>query len=228
MHIYHRQILIFFRHARTPNNAQARLQGRFDSPLDDFGLEQAAVAGRALLDRWPVDRVVSSSLLRTRQTASAAGLDGLPTAVDDRWKEINFGAYDDRRIGEVMSKLGAAWAADATFVPPGGESMADLHQRVGAALDELAGPARTESIAVVTHATPIKSAVARLLGGSAEMIMRLRVSLASVTAFGHTPHGWVLTEFNWTPARRAGDPHDSQIRALAQPHAPAPRHQLSP
>jgi len=34
----------------------------------------------------------------------------------------------------------------------------------------------------------------------------LRVNLASVTVFGDTPHGWVMTEFNWTPARRVGSP----------------------
>ncbi len=198
------------------------MQGQFDSPLDKVGLRQAAVAGRALLDRWPVDRVVSSSLQRTRQTAAAARLGELPTAIDDRWMEIDFGAYDDHSIGEVMAELGAAWAADSEYVPPGGESMGDLHRRVGAALDELAEPARTENVVVVTHATPIKSAVTWLLGGTAEMIMRLRVNLASVTAFGDTPYGWVLTEFNWTPARRVGSPRGNPVTALEQARTAAP------
>ena len=60
------------------------------------------------------------------------------------------------------------------------------------------------NVAVVTHATPVKSAVAWLLGGAAEMIMRLRVSLASITAFGPVAHGLVLTDFNWCPARHIG------------------------
>lgn len=182
------------------------MQGQFDSPLDAVGIEQAAVTGKALMQRWPVDQVVTSSLRRTRQTAASAGLDGLPTTVDDRWKEIDFGAYDDRRIGAVMVELGTAWASDVNFVPPGGESLAALHERVGNALSELLEPARSVNIAVVTHATPVKSAVAWLLGGAAEMIMRLRVSLSSLTAFGHTPYGWVLTEFNWTPALHVADP----------------------
>ena len=72
--VYHRLILILLRHGRTPNNAQARLQGQIDSPLDEVGFEQSAVVGKALRDRWPVDRVVTSSRRRTRQTSRAAGL----------------------------------------------------------------------------------------------------------------------------------------------------------
>ena len=199
--LYHRRILILLRHGRTPNNAQARLQGQFDSPLDEVGFEQSAVVGEALRDRWPVDRLVVSSRRRTQQTARAAGLADVPTTVDDRWTEIDFGAYDDRRIGDVMAELGAEWASDVSYAPPGGESMTDLHERVGEAVAELAGEATTSNILVVTHATPIKSAVVWLLGGGAEMIMRMRVSLASVTAFRPVAHGLVLDEFNWCPAR---------------------------
>ena len=189
------------RHGRTPNNAQARLQGQFDSSLDDVGWRQAAVVGQAVRERWPIDRAIISSRTRTRQTAHAAGLDDLPTTVDDRWMEIDFGAYDERRIVDVMTELGSAWAADTSYVPPGGESMASLHERVADALADIIDEAATRNIAVVTHATPIKSAVVALLGGGAEMIMRLRVSLASVTVLGPTEHGFVLTEFNWCPAR---------------------------
>lgn len=192
------------RHGRTPNNAQARLQGQFDSPLDQVGFEQSAVVGRALRERWSVDRVVASSRHRTRQTARAAGLGDDAVTIDDRWAEIDFGSYDGRRISEVMAELGAAWASDIAYVPPEGESMAALHERVGEAVAEISEEAVTRNIVVVTHATPIKSAVVSLLGGSAEMIMRLRVSLASVTAFGAVAHGLVLTEFNWCPARHIG------------------------
>ena len=202
--VYHRRILILLRHGRTPNNAQARLQGQFDSPLDEVGFEQSAVVGKVLQERWPVDRVVTSSRRRTRQTARAAGLGDVPTRIDDRWMEIDFGAYDDRRISEVMTELGAAWASDISYVPPGGESMAQLHERVGEAVAELAAVAADSNVVVVTHATPVKAAVAWLLGGTAEMIMRLRVSLASITAFGPVAHGLVLTDFNWCPARHIG------------------------
>ena len=151
-----------------------------------------------------MDRVVVSSRRRTQQTARAAGLGGTPTTIDDRWTEVDFGAYDDRRISEVMAELGSAWVSDISYVPPGGESMAGLHERVGEAVAEIAVEASTRNVLVVTHATPIKSAVVWLLGGGAEMIMRLRVSLASITAFGPVSGGLVLTDFNWCPARHVG------------------------
>lgn len=177
------------------------MQGQFDSHLDEVGLAQAGLAGRTLREHWSVDRVVSSSLQRTRQTAAAAGLGHLPTTIDDRWQEVDFGAYDDRRIADVMQDLGAAWLADVEYVPPGGESLAGLHRRVGDALADLAEEVQSSTVLVVTHATPVKSAVAWLLGGDAEMIMRLRVNLASLTVFEVSPHGLLLNKFNWTPAR---------------------------
>jgi alpha-ribazole phosphatase len=89
-----------------------------------------------------------------------------------------------------------------------------MHERVGGALDDLVAPAREQSIVVVTHATPIKSAVTWLLGADVETILKLRVDLASVTAFAPTGRGLVLTDYNWCPARGVGEPAREQIEAL--------------
>jgi probable phosphoglycerate mutase len=208
-------ILIFLRHARTPNNAQARLQGQFDSPLDEVGLEQARVTGEAIADRWGIDRVVTTSRRRTIQTAAAAGLGDRPSVVDDRWQEIDFGDYDDRPISDVIADLGAAWANDVEYIPPNGESMGSMHRRVGAAVEELIEPAADENIVVVTHATPVKSAVTWLLAGEVETILRLRVNLASVTAFAPAPSGLLMSDYNWCPARGVTAPRETA--ALDQP-----------
>lgn len=142
-----------------------------------------------------------TSRLRARQTAQASGLDSLPVTVDDRWTELDFGAYDERRGSEVLGELMAAWAADASYAPPGGESMASLHERVGEAVAEILDEALTRDIVVISHATPIKSAVARLLGGGPEVILRLWLRPASVTVADISDYGPVLSEFNWCPAR---------------------------
>lgn len=192
-------VLIFLRHGRTPNNADARLQGQLDSPLDEVGREQARRAGAAIGQRWKVDRVITSSLRRTIETAEEASLSDLPSTIDDRWMEIDFGAYDDRRIGEVMNTLGAEWAKDIEFVPEGGESIGNMHRRVGLALDDLLPHDPDENVVIVTHATPIKSVMTWVLGGEAEMILRSWVNLGSVTTFTGGPHGLLLSEFNWRP-----------------------------
>ena len=184
------------RHARTQANAEGRFQGRADLPLDDFGRNQAAVAGRALRRRWEVDRVVCSPRRRVLETVAAAGLDATAVTVDERWQEIDFGDYEGRAMADLPD-LTTAWTADLEYAPPGGESLADLHRRVGEALADVKGAAISANVVVVSHATPIKSATTHLLGGDAVMIMRSRVRLASVIAFEPGPDGLVLTEFNW-------------------------------
>lgn len=195
--LYHRRILILLRHARTQANAEGRFQGRVDPPLDDFGRAQAEAVGRALRDRWSVDRVVASPRRRVLETVALAGLDSASVTVDDRWREIDFGRYEGQPMAG-LSELMTNWAADPEFAPPAGESLTALHLRVGEALADVEGPAGSSNVVVVSHATPVKSATAHLLGGDAAMIMRSRVGLASVTAFEPSLGGLVLTEFNWT------------------------------
>ena len=192
------------RHARTPSNAEARLQGRIDPALDDVGVEQARVAGEAIRGRWTIDRVVTTSRRRARATIDRAGFRDLPVVVDDRWSEIDFGDHDNRRISEVTKELGAAWASDVDYTPPNGESIAAMHGRVGQALADVAEAARDETILVVTHANPVKSAVAWLLGSGVESLLRMRVDLASITAFTPGRDSLLMTDYNWCPARDAG------------------------
>ena len=199
-----RDVLIFLRHGRTAYNAEGRLQGQYDSPLDEVGWQQAAAVGVHLRENYDVARVVTSAMTRTRQTVEAAGMLQLPTTVDDRWREIDFGAYDQRRIQEVHVDLGAKWAEDPEWTPEGGaESIATLHRRVGAALvDVLAAHDRIapgEALLVVSHATPIKSAIAHAALGGPPMILRLQIGLASVSTVARAKGVSVLTSFNERP-----------------------------
>lgn len=195
-------MLILLRHGRTPNNAAARLQGQVDSALDEVGVEQARAAGEYLRARYDITSVVTSSLRRTRQTVEAAGFGELVEVVDDRWAEIRFGAYDDRRIGEVIAELGRRWEGDIDFVPPDGESMSAMFERVASACAELIDRSIDRDVLVVTHATPIKAAVVWALGGDPRQILRLRAHLASVTVIDASEGGLLLIEYN----RRLGDP----------------------
>src|SRR3954451_21003920 len=81
-------VLILVRHGRTAANASGLLQGRLDLPLDGVG--RAQVAAMAERVGRPA-RVVSSPLLRARQTAEAFGV---PYEVDDRWEELYYGDYE--------------------------------------------------------------------------------------------------------------------------------------
>ncbi len=188
--------IVLLRHGRTRYNAEARLQGQYDSPLDEIGVQQAKLAGEAVRHRFQPDRVVTSSFARTLQTVEAAGLGTLPTEVDDRWREIDFGAYDQRKIREVYVELGEAWLADPSYEPPGGESLLAMHRRVVGACVEIADRHAGQTVVVVSHATAIKSAVAWALRSDAATILTMKINLASISTITDSRMGLLLSGFN--------------------------------
>lgn len=134
-------ILYFIRHGETDWNAQGRLQGRRDIPLNARGEAQAEQVGR-LLRRLAGEfaRVdfVASPLTRTRRTMQlmreAAGLDPFAYRIDPRLVEITFGEWEGLTWPEVAARDPAGAAAREAdkwgFVPPGGESYAMLAERI--------------------------------------------------------------------------------------------------
>ena len=171
-------MLLLVRHGRTQANASGLLLGRADPPLDDLGRRQAAATAAALAG---VARVVSSPLGRARETAEAFGL---PVEVDERWIELDYGDWDQRPISEVDAEQWAAWRTDLAFAPPGGESLLALGERVRAACDDLLDDARERDVAVVTHVSPYKAALAWALGVGDEVAWRVHVAPAAVSRVG--------------------------------------------
>ncbi len=173
-------MLTIVRHGRTTANRERRLLGRLDVPLDDLGVAQARTLAEAV---GPVDRIISSPLARTRQTAEAWGQD---VEVDDRWIELDYGDFDGSPLAAIAPETWRRWRADTDFAPPGGESLADLGARVRAACDDLRAVARDEHVVVVTHVSPIKAAVGWAVAASDEVAWRLFVAPASITRIDMT------------------------------------------
>ena len=184
------------RHGRTASNAEARLQGDSDIPLDEVGRLQAEHAGAYIRGRWDIDTIITTSLQRSQQTAEIAGFSPDTYAIDDRWREISFGEYEGRRVNEVVPDLGSRWHSDINFRPEGGESLSSLHARVADACKSMAERAAEENVLVVTHATPIKSAVIWATGGGPAMILKLWVYPGSVSVVDYMSGNAVLLEFN--------------------------------
>jgi alpha-ribazole phosphatase len=187
-------VLVIVRHGRTAHNASGLLLGRLDPPLDELGRTQAAALAATV---GPVDRVISSPLLRTRETAEAFGRD---VEIDERWIELDYGDYDGMPLNEVPPEIWARWRADVDFCPPGGETLRELGARVRSALDELAGSASVGegTTVVVTHVSPVKAAVGWAVGAGDDVSWRLWVAPASITRVAITPRGGVLHSFNET------------------------------
>lgn len=183
-------MLILVRHGRTAANASGLLQGRKDNPLDDVGRLQAAAMAASV---GPVDLVVSSPLLRARETAAALGTE---VEVDDRFVELDYGDWEARPVAEVAAESWKAWRDDPDFRPPGGETLRELGTRVRAGLDDLAPEATDRRIAIVCHVSPIKAGVAWALGVGDEITWRMWVGPASVSEIGVDDGRPSLRSFN--------------------------------
>jgi broad specificity phosphatase PhoE len=186
-------MLHLVRHGRTDANAQGLLLGRADPPLSEEGRRQAA----ALAAIVPTGaRVISSPLRRARETAAVFTPD---VEIDDRWIELDYGDLDGTPLIDVPTDLWRQWRADATFVPPGGESLTALGARVRLACDGLIDEARDRDIVVVSHVSPIKAAVAWAIGAGDELSWRMFVHVASVARIGVDQWGTTLRSLNELP-----------------------------
>jgi broad specificity phosphatase PhoE len=186
-------VLFVVRHGRTAANAAGLLLGRADPPLDDVGRAQAAALAAALPS---VTRVVTSPLTRTRETAAAFGR---PVDVDERWIELDYGTLDGTPLADTPAALWEAWRADVHYVPAGGESLAALGERVRAACASLVVAAAETDVAVVTHVSPVKAAVAWALGVGDEIAWRLFVAPGSITSIAIRDGAAIVHAFNTLP-----------------------------
>ena len=194
-------MLVLVRHGRTQWNAQRRLAGRTDVPLDDVGRDQARRLGAAL---GPVAELRSSPLVRATETASLLGL-ACPVVLDEAFVELDYGAYEGVALADVDPAWWRALRDDPGARPPDGETLEEVQRRVAAACDALfatagAGARRDDGdVVVVSHVSPIKAAVAWALGGDARMALRLRLDNATLTTIDWGLDRPVLLRYNCPP-----------------------------
>ena len=177
-------MLAFVRHGQTAINAGGRLQGRLDAPLSELGIAQANALAAAFA-REPVTRIVSSPLVRARDTAAAiAARHDLAVEIDERLIELDYGAWDGVALTDVTPEEWAAWRADPSFTPPGGESLVYVTARIASfTADVLAD----DLVVAVSHVSPIKAAVCCALAVDERATWRMQLGLASVTRVGARP-----------------------------------------
>ena len=126
--------LVLVRHGRTAWNAEGRAQGHADVGLDDLGRSQAAQRAPVVAGYDPV-ALFSSDLARARETAAALEqATGLSAVVDARLREYDTGARTGLTREEYAATLApeaaAAWDAHSHVEAEGGESVADVGERI--------------------------------------------------------------------------------------------------
>jgi len=154
--------LVLWRHGRTAWNAERRFQGHSDVPLDHTGQAQARDAAPYLAAMQPA-AIFSSDLARATGTASyLAELTGRPVQLDKDLRERGGGAWEGLTDAEIRAAYPESYA---TFIPPDGEPVESVADRVGAALERIAdGLDETAPLAVVvSHGAAISLGVSSLL-----------------------------------------------------------------
>lgn len=149
-------MLYVMRHGKTDWNAQYRLQGRTDVPLNDEGRDMARKAAEKYKD-VPFDVCFASPLKRARETAEIflAGRD-VPIIYDDRLREMSFGIYEgtDHVYEKPDCPMYTMFKDPINYVAQGGaESFEALFARTGEFLKEVAEPLVKEgkNVLIVGH-----------------------------------------------------------------------------
>jgi probable phosphoglycerate mutase len=195
-------VTLLLRHGQTPMSVQKRYAGRSDVPLTDAGVAQAAAAAKRLASAG-IAAIVASPLQRTVETAEqVAAVTGLPVVTEDGFRETDFGAWEGLTFAEVRERWPSemtAWLADPEVAPPGGESFAEVSERVTAALHRVLAGRTGQRILVVSHVTPIKTLVAAALLAPPAALYRMHLDVAALCEIDWYADGpAVLRSFNDT------------------------------
>jgi probable phosphoglycerate mutase len=147
--------ICLIRHGETAWNAELRIQGHRDLPLNETGLAQAAALAKRLTGQH-FDAIYSSDLLRAQQTARQfAAAQGLPLRLEPELRERNFGCCEGKTHEEIQADDAVVaqmlTARQPDYVLPGGESLRQHLDRITACLSRLARQHAGQTLAVVSH-----------------------------------------------------------------------------
>jgi probable phosphomutase (TIGR03848 family) len=194
-------LVLFVRHGQTPTTGST-LPGRAPGlHLGDAGVQQAAKAAERIAALKSVAAVYASPMERAQETAAPiAKARKLRTRTERGLNECDFGTWTGSEL-KALAKL-PEWRTvqryPSGFRFPDGESFAEMQLRITTAVERLSAKHRGETIVAVSHADPIKAAVASAMGTHLDLFQRIVVSPCSITAVLYTEGGPVVLAVNST------------------------------
>lgn len=184
--------LVVIRHGQTRANAENRYLGALDIGLNDKGREQVSELAQGLAREAPFTRLLSSPLLRARQSAEQISRTlTLPVQLIPAFRERHVGLFEGLTQGEARERYPELWARNITRrwaeAPPGGESLDAVVARVSQGLSDLVYEHEGERVLLVAHGVVAKVIRALTSAGFTDFFEwqlhnggRLVVNLASV------------------------------------------------
>ncbi len=198
-------LVLLVRHGQTPTTGKV-LPGRAAGlHLADRGQQQAATVAERIAalqtDKRKVAAVYASPLERTQETAAPiAKALGLRVRRNQGLLEADFGQWTGAELKKLYKK--PEWRTvqrnPSGFRFPGGESFTEMQTRIVSAIDRLRANHPGETIVAVSHADPIKAAVAHAMGTHLDLFQRIVVSPCSVSAVLYGVDGPVVLAVNST------------------------------
>lgn len=195
-------LVLLVRHGQTPTtgtNLPGRTRGLH---LSDKGQEQAAaVAERVRPLTQRIGAVYASPLERTQETAAP-----IAKAVKKRVRtnpgllECDFGTWTGATLKDLaeLPEWKTVQRYPSGFRFPRGESFAEMQARITGAIDTLVARHPGATVVAVSHADPIKAAVAQALGTHLDLFQRIVISPCSITAVLYSTTGPVVLAVNST------------------------------
>jgi len=182
--------VVLARHGETEWSRDLRHTGRTDVPLTDAGRREGERLGPALT-AWSFARVLSSPLGRALETCRLAGL-GERAEITDALLEWDYGEYEGITTARIRARR-PGWSLWRDGCP-GGESAADVGERVDSLLAEL----RDESgdVALFAHGHVLRILAARWLGLGPESGALLALGTGTLSVLGHERETAVIRRWN--------------------------------
>ena len=165
--------LVITRHGQSIANAEYRFAGHSDFDLSEIGKAQAELTSQYICANEKIDMIYSSDLLRADNTAAPTakklGLEIIPT---EELREIYAGEWEGRTTAELAVEFEedfGVWKNDyANSRCTGGESTAEVYDRVVATVKRLAQKHDGKTLLLSTHATVVRALCAYSLGLTAD------------------------------------------------------------
>ena len=114
---------------------------------------------------------------------------------DARLVEMDYGEWDVRSFSEFPPEDLERWRTDASFAPPGGESLLAVGGRIASLCADLTGDA---TVVAVSHVSPIKAAVLWAMDADPLLAWRMHLDVASITRVAASAGRSALLGFNDT------------------------------
>ena len=194
--------IILVRHGETAWNAGETFRGKKDIPLNETGVKQAQLLGEYLRDE-KIDVIYSSPLSRAVETAEAvAAHHDLAVDIVGNLVDMDFGEWEGLMVAEVKDRYEEVyrdWLDTPEQVKiPGGESLADVEQRVVPFLEDAVARLGEGTIVLVSHRVVLKVLICNLLCLGNAAFFNVKLDNAAVTRFVFDGSRAILTGHNDT------------------------------